>query len=164
MTDEMLELARKNQAKAGATNVEFLRGTIESIPLPDDSVDVIISNCVINLSADKDRVLREAFRVLRPGGRFAVSDIVIRRELPDAVRESMSLWTGCIAGALLEGEYVGKLRAAGFTKIEVEPTRVYTEDDAAEMASSSCCSGDMTGLLKALDGAVMSAFIRATKP
>jgi arsenite methyltransferase len=163
MTDEMLELARKNQAKAGATNVEFLRGTIESIPLPDNSVDVIISNCVINLSANKDQVLREAFRVLRPGGRFAVSDIVIRRELPDTVRESMSLWTGCIAGALLEGEYVGKLRAAGFTDIEVEPTRNYTKDDAAEMASSSCCSGDLAGLLNSLDGAVMSAFVRATK-
>jgi arsenite methyltransferase len=164
MTDEMLELARKNQAKAGATNVEFLRGTIESIPLPDNSVDVIISNCVINLSANKDQVLREAFRVLRPGGRFAVSDIVIRRELPDAARKSMSLWTGCIAGALLESEYVGKLQAAGFTGIQVEPTRVYTKDDAAEMASSSCCCGDLTGVLDALDGAAMSAFIRATKP
>jgi arsenite methyltransferase len=164
MTDEMLELARKNQAKAGATNVEFLRGTIESIPLPDNSVDVIISNCVINLSANKDQVLGEAFRVLRPGGRFAVSDIVIRRELPDAVRKSMNLWTGCIAGALAEGEYVNKLRAAGFTGIQVEPTRIYTKDDAAEMASSSsCCGADVTGVLNALDGAVMSAFIRATK-
>jgi ubiquinone/menaquinone biosynthesis C-methylase UbiE len=164
MTDEMLELARANQAKAGATNVEFLRGTIETIPLPRSSVDVIISNCVINLSADKDQVLREAFRVLKPGGRLAVSDIVIRRELPDAVRKSMNLWTGCVAGALLETEYVAKLRAAGFTDIEVEPTRIYTQDDAAEMASSSCCSRDVTSLLEGLDGAVMSAFVRAQKP
>jgi arsenite methyltransferase len=164
MTDEMLDLAQKNKAKAGATNVEFLKGTIEAIPLAGNAVDVIISNCVINLSVDKDQVLREAFRVLKPGGRFAVSDIVIRRELPESVQKSMNLWTGCVAGALLEADYVAKLRAAGFTDIEVEPTRVYTKDDAAEMASSSCCGGDMSETLAGLDGAVMSAFIRARKP
>jgi SAM-dependent methyltransferase len=164
MTDEMLDLAQKNKAKAGVTNVEFLRGTIEAIPLPAAAVDVIISNCVINLSVDKDQVLREAFRVLKSGGRFAVSDIVIRRALPESVQKSMNLWTGCVAGALLEGEYVAKLRAAGFTDVEVEPTRVYTKDDAAEMASSSCCGGDMATTLAALDGAIMSAFIRAKKP
>jgi len=163
MTDEMLDVAMKNKAKAGATNVEFLKGHIEAIPLPASSVDVIISNCVINLSTDKDKVLREAFRVLRPGGRVAVSDIVVRRELPEAVKRSMELWSGCIAGALLESEYVGKLEAAGFTDIEVEPTRVYTKDDAAEMASS-CCGGEAEAAIKALDGAVMSAFIRAKKP
>jgi ubiquinone/menaquinone biosynthesis C-methylase UbiE len=163
MTDEMLDLAQKNKAKAGVKNVEFLKGTIEAIPLPAASVDVIISNCVINLSADKDQVLREAFRVLRPGGRLAVSDIVVRRELPDAVKKSMALWTGCVAGALLESEYVAKLSAAGFTDIQVEPTRIYTKDDAAEMASSACCGGDMTEALAELDGAVMSAFVRAKK-
>ena len=164
MTDEMLDLAMKNKAKAGATNVEFLKGTIEAIPLPGSAVDVIISNCVINLSSDKDQVLREAFRVLRPGGRFAVSDIVIRRELPEAVQKSMEMWTGCVAGALLESEYIAKLRAAGFTDIHVEPTRVYTKEDAAEMASSACCGGDLTAALSDLDGAVMSAFVRAKKP
>jgi len=163
MTDEMLDVAVKNKAKAGATNVEFLKGHIEAIPLPASSVDVIISNCVINLSTDKDKVLREAFRVLRSGGRLAVSDIVVRRELSEPVKRSMEMWSGCIAGALLEAEYVGKLKAAGFTSIEVEPTRVYTKDDAAEMASS-CCGGEAEATLKALDGAVMSAFIRATKP
>ena len=163
MTDDMLALARENQRQADLHNVEFLKGEIENIPLPDNSVDVIISNCVINLSADKDRVLREAFRVLRSGGRLAVSDIVVRRELPESAKRSMDLWSGCIAGALLEAEYVGKLKAAGFTSIEVEPTRVYTKDDAAEMASS-CCGGEAEATLKALDGAVMSAFIRATKP
>ncbi len=173
MTKEMLEVARANQAKAGATNVEFLEGTIESIPLPEGAVDVVISNCVINLSGDKDQVLREAFRVLAPGGRLAVSDIVIRRELPASVRKDMELWTGCVAGALLESDYVGKLGAAGFTDITVEPTRVYTREDAAEMLSSSpapeqtssCCGGgSIDAKLAALDGAVMSAFIRATKP
>ncbi|HEY5284360.1 MAG TPA: arsenite methyltransferase, partial [Polyangia bacterium] len=165
MTDEMLALAEKNKAKAGATNVEFLSGTIEEMPLPDGAVDVIISNCVINLSSDKDKVLREAFRVLRPGGRFAVSDIVLRRELPEAERKSLNLWTGCVAGALVESDYVTKLRDAGFRDITVEPTRVYTKDDAAEMAStSSCCGGDTTATLAALDGAIMSAFIRAKKP
>ncbi len=164
MTDEMLELANQNKAKAGATNVEFLRGTIENIPLPGKTADVIISNCVINLSGDKDQVLREAFRVLKPGGRLAVSDIVIRRELPEPVRKSMELWTGCVAGALLEHEYVEKLRAAGFTDIRVEPTRIYTREDASEMASSACCGDDVTAALATLDGAVMSAFVRATKP
>jgi len=165
MTDEMLELAEQNRAKAGATNVEFLRGTIESIPLPDRAVDVIISNCVINLSADKDKVLREAFRVLRPGGRFAVSDIVLRRELPEDLRRSLNLWTGCVAGALVEGDYIAKLRGAGFQDITVEPTRVYGKEDAAEMAAtSSCCGGDLSGVLAGLDGAVMSAFIRARRP
>ena len=162
MTDEMLTLAEQNKAKAGATNVEFLRGTIEEIPLPDNAVDVIISNCVINLSGDKDKVLREAFRVLKPGGRFAVSDIVLRRELPEEVRTSLNLWTGCVAGALVESDYVGKLRAAGFGDVTVETTRIYAKDDVAEMAAS-CCGGDLTPTLAALDGAVMSAFIRAKK-
>ncbi len=163
MTDEMLELAQQNKAKSGVTNVEFLRGNIESIPLPANSVDVIISNCVINLSTDKDKVLREAFRVLRPGGRFAVSDIVLRRELPESARQSMQLWTGCVAGALVESDYVQKLKQAGFKDVQVEPTRVYSKDDTAEMASSSCCGQELTEALNALDGAVMSAFVRATK-
>lgn len=163
MTDEMLDLAMKNKAKAGATNVEFLKGTIEAIPLPSAAIDVILSNCVINLSTDKDQVLREAFRVLKPGGRFAVSDIVVRRELPPAIQKSMELWAGCVAGALLEKDYVAKLRAAGFTDIEIEPTRVYTKDDAMEMADSSCGPALETAL-QGLDGAVMSAFIRAKKP
>ena len=163
MTDEMLDLAMRNKAAAGATNVEFLKGHIEAIPLPGASIDVIISNCVINLSTDKDTVLREAFRVLRPGGRLAVSDIVVRRELPPAVKTSMELWSGCVAGALLEADYVAKLRAAGFTDVEVEPTRIYTKDDTAEIASS-CCGEETDAALKALDGAVMSAFIRARKP
>ncbi len=162
MTDEMLVLAQQNKEKAGATNVEFLKGNIEAIPLPAKSVDVIISNCVVNLSPDKDQVLREAFRVLKPGGRFAVSDIVIRRELPAAAKKSMELWTGCIAGALLESEYLEKLTRAGFTNVSVEPTRIYSKDDTAEMASS-CCGEDVEIALSALDGAVMSAFIRATK-
>jgi arsenite methyltransferase len=163
MTNEMLALAEQNKAKAGAANVEFLKGTIEEIPLPDGAVDVIISNCVINLSGDKDKVLREAFRVLRPGGRFAVSDIVLRRELPESARKSMTLWTGCVAGALVESDYVAKLRSAGFRDITVEATRIYDRDDAAEMASS-CCGGDVSETLAALDGAIMSAFIRARKP
>jgi ubiquinone/menaquinone biosynthesis C-methylase UbiE len=162
MTDEMLDVAMKSKAKSGVTNVEFLKGHIEAIPLPGSAVDVIISNCVINLSTDKDKVLGEAFRVLRPGGRFAVSDIVVRRELPSEVKKSMELWSGCIAGALLESEYIEKLKAAGFTDIKVEPTRIYTQDDAAEMAS--CCGAEAEATLKALDGAMMSAFIRAKKP
>ena len=163
MTDEMLALAEENKRKSGLTNVEFLKGEIEIIPLPDHSVDVIISNCVINLSGDKDRVLREAFRVLKPGGRLAVSDVVIRRALPETIRKSMEMWMGCVAGALLEEEYVEKLRAAGFTDIEVEPTRVYTEQDAAEMAGS--LGGDeLKAALETVDGAVMSAFVRARKP
>lgn len=167
MTDEMLALANANKAKAGATNVEFLRGTIENIPLPTDTADVIISNCVINLSADKDQVLREAMRVLKPGGRFAVSDIVLRKPLPESAKKSMELWTGCIAGALLDSEYESKLRAAGFTEIGIEPTRIYDKSDAEQMAAgvgSSCCGGDLDQTLSALDGAVMSAFIRARKP
>jgi SAM-dependent methyltransferase len=162
MTDEMLDLAMKNKEKAGATNVEFLKGNIEAIPLPASSVDVIISNCVVNLSPDKDQVMREAFRVLRTGGRFAVSDIVIRRELPAAAKKSMELWTGCIAGALLESEYTDKLKTAGFTDITVEPTRIYSKDDTAAMASS-CTGEELEVAIKALDGAVMSAFVRATK-
>jgi arsenite methyltransferase len=168
MTPEMLEVARSNQAKAGVKNAEFLQGAIESIPLPDAAVDVIISNCVINLSSDKDQVLREAFRVLRPGGRLAVSDIVLRRPLPEAMRKSMELWTGCVAGALVDTEYEAKLCAAGFEQIGIEPTRVYSREDAAEMASSavdSCCAGpELQDALNDLDGAVMSAFVRATKP
>lgn len=163
MTDEMLELAERNKAEAGATNVEFLRGTIEAIPLPDRAVDVIISNCVINLSADKDRVLREAFRVLKPGGRFAVSDIVLRRELPPEARKSLELWTGCVAGALVEADYVARLRATGFTDVSVEPTRVYDREDTAEM-TSSCCGNALGPELGQLEGAVMSAFIRARRP
>jgi len=164
MTDEMLDLARRNATAAGATNVEFLKGDIEAIPLPDASVDVIISNCVINLSTDKDRVLREACRVLRPGGRFAVSDIVIRRALSEPVKRSMFLWTGCISGALEEHEYRAKLEAAGFTGVEVDPTRIYSRDDTAEMAKAAESDRDVEATLAALDGAVMSAFIRAQKP
>jgi arsenite methyltransferase len=163
MTDEMLELANANKKKAGATNVEFLRGNIENIPLPSNTADVIISNCVINLSGDKDQVLREAFRVLKPGGRLAVSDVVVRKPLGDAARKSMELWTGCIAGALVDVDYEAKLKAVGFERIGIEPTRIYTQDDVAEMAASS--SGPETeAALRSLDGAVMSAFVRATKP
>jgi arsenite methyltransferase len=167
MTDEMLELANQNKAKAGATNVEFLRGTIESIPLPSNTADVIISNCVINLSGDKDAVLREAFRVLKPGGRLAVSDIVLRKSLPEAARKSMELWTGCIAGALLDVEYESKLLAVGFEDVGIEPTRVYDESDTKEMAAGAAfpCGGpELDETLRALQGAVMSAFVRATKP
>jgi SAM-dependent methyltransferase len=168
MTDEMLALANANKAKAGATNVEFLRGNIESIPLPSNTADVIISNCVINLSSDKDQVLREAMRVLKPGGRLAVSDIVLRKPLAEPARKSMELWTGCIAGALLDSEYEAKLRAAGFTDIGIEPTRVYDKKDAEQMAvaamASSCCGSDVDEALSSLDGAVMSAFVRARKP
>jgi arsenite methyltransferase len=162
MTDEMLALARENQLKAGATNVEFLKGTIESIPLPDNSVDVIISNCVINLSSDKDAVLREAFRVLKPGGRFAVSDVVVRGEVPPDVRRSMELWVGCIAGALEDREYETKLRAAGFEHVEVEPWRIYQVDDARALLSESGI--DVERMAPALDGKFASAFVRASKP
>ena len=162
MTDEMLELANRNKASAGAENVTFLKGTIESIPLPDASVDVVISNCVINLSADKDQVLREAFRVLRAGGRFAVSDIVLTRDLPEAAQRSMELWTGCVAGALTESDYQAKLEAAGFTDVGFEATRVYTKADIVEMTSDTCCGGS-SAPYEGLDGAVMSAFIRAKK-
>ncbi len=162
MTDEMLALARENQRKAGVANVEFLKGEIEQVPLPDASVDVIISNCVINLSADKQRVLREAFRVLRPGGRFAVSDVVVRGEVPEAVRRSMELWVGCVAGALEEQEYVRLLTTAGFTDVGVEPTRVYEFADARAVLSGAGLDADT--LARDIAGRVMGAFIRARKP
>src|SRR3954447_27038832 len=162
MTDEMLALAKENQRKAGATNVEFLKGTIEAIPLPDNSVDVIISNCVINLSNDKDAVLREAFRVLKPGGRFAVSDVVVRGDVPVDVRRSMELWVGCIAGALEESEYERKLRTAGFADVELETWRVYKVDDArAYLAETGV---DVDALAPQLEDKFVSAFIRARKP
>jgi arsenite methyltransferase len=162
MTDEMLALARENQRRAGVDNVEFLRGRIEAIPLPDSSVDVIISNCVINLSGDKDKVLAEAFRVLKPGGRFAVSDVVTRGALPPEVRESLALWTGCVAGALDEREYVDKLERAGFGAASVEPTRIYQAEDARGFLESAGVDADR--MAAELDGKVMGAFIRATKP
>jgi ubiquinone/menaquinone biosynthesis C-methylase UbiE len=162
MTDEMLALARENQRKAGIENVEFLKGEIENIPLPGNSVDVIVSNCVINLSADKDRVLREAFRVLRPGGRFAVSDIATRGEIPAEIRRSISLWVGCMAGALEESEYKSKLAAAGFVEIEVEPTRVYRAEDAREFLATEGI--DAAAIAPQVDGKFISAFIRARKP
>jgi ubiquinone/menaquinone biosynthesis C-methylase UbiE len=162
MTDEMLALARENQAKAGVENVEFLKGEIEHIPLPDNSVDVIISNCVINLSADKDRVLREAFRVLKPGGRFAVSDVVTRGEVPAEVRRNMLLWVGCIAGALADESYRAKLAEAGFEQVEVEPTRVYNIEDARAFLSGQ--GVDVDAMAPQVEGRFMSAFIRATKP
>jgi len=162
MTDEMLALANENKRKAGAENVEFLKGEIESIPLPDNTVDVIISNCVINLSADKDSVLREAFRVLKPGGRFAVSDVVTRGEIAPEVRQSVLLWVGCIAGALEENEYRGKLAAAGFEQIEIEPTRIYRVEDAREFLSSSGI--DVDAIAAQVDEKFMSAFVRAMKP
>jgi len=162
MTDEMLALARENRRKAGATNVEFLKGTIEEIPLPDQSVDVIISNCVINLSEDKDAVLREAFRVLKPGGRFAVSDVVIRGPVPSEIRRSMELWVGCVAGALEEEEYAAKLKGAGFKSVEVEPWRVYQIDDARAFLAESGI--DVDQLAPQVDGKIASAFIRARRP
>jgi SAM-dependent methyltransferase len=162
MTDDMLALARENQRQAGAANVEFLKGEIENIPLPDNSVDVIISNCVINLSADKSRVLREAFRVLRPGGRFAVSDVVVRGEVPDEVRQSMLLWVGCIAGALEENDYRARLVAAGFTGVEIEPTRTYNIEDARHFLSSAGI--DVDSIAPQVEGKFLSAFIHATKP
>ena len=162
MTDEMLALARENQKKAGAENVEFLKGEIEKIPLPDNSVDVIISNCVINLSADKDRVLREAFRVLKPGGRFAVSDVVTRGEMLPEIRERVLLWVGCIAGALEENDYRSKLAAAGFEKIAIEPTRIYRIDDARAFLGGQGI--DVDAIAPQIDGKFMSAFVRATKP
>jgi SAM-dependent methyltransferase len=162
MTDEMLALARENARKAGATNVEFLKGTIEAIPLPDRSVDVIISNCVINLSVDKDAVLREAFRVLKPGGRFAVSDVVIRGELPADVRRSLELWVGCVAGALRDEDYLSKLQAAGFIDAAVEPWRVYQVDDARAFLAEAGI--DVERIAPEIEGKVASAFIRARKP
>lgn len=162
MTDEMLALANANKQKAGVENVEFLKGEIENIPLPDSSVDVIISNCVINLSANKDRVFREAYRVLKPGGRLAVSDVVTRGEMLPEIRQSVLLWVGCIAGALEENEYTAKLTAAGFEQIEVEPTRVYRVDDAREFLSSEGI--DVDAVAPQVDGKFMSAFVRAVKP
>jgi SAM-dependent methyltransferase len=162
MTDEMLALARENQQKAGATNVEFLKGTIERIPLPDSSVDVIISNCVINLSNNKDAVLREAFRVLKPGGRFAVSDVIVRGEVPADLRRNMELWVGCIAGALEEKEYAAKLSAAGFADVEVEAWRVYNVDDARAFLTEG--GVDVDAMAPQVEGRFASAFIRARKP
>lgn len=162
MTDEMLALARENQRKAGVENVEFLRGEIEHIPLPDSSVDVIISNCVINLSADKDQVLREAFRVLKPGGRFAVSDVVTRGAVPDDVRQNVLLWAGCIAGALDDEMYATKLARAGFHNIEIEPTRIYNIEDARTFLTGQ--GVDVDAIAPQVEGKFMSAFIRATKP
>jgi SAM-dependent methyltransferase len=162
MTDEMLALARENQRKAGIANVEFLKGEIEQIPLPEDSVDVIISNCVINLSADKDRVLREAFRVLVPGGRLAVSDVVVRGPVPVEIRRSVELWIGCVAGALEETEYRAKLAAAGFEDIALEPTRVYRVEDAREFLAGAGLDAD--AIAPTVDGRFMSAFVRARKP
>ena len=162
MTDEMLELARENQRQAGATNVEFLKGDIEHIPLPDNHVDVIISNCVINLAADKDAVLREAFRVLKPGGRFAVSDVVTRGEMHPEIRSKVLLWVGCIAGALEELDYATKLRNAGFENVDLEPTRVYRVDDAKSFLEQNGL--DVEAMRSEVDGRFMSAFVRGTKP
>lgn len=162
MTDEMLALARENQKKSSVENVEFLRGEIENIPLPDNSVDVIISNCVINLSADKDRVLREAFRVLKPGGRFAVSDVVVRGDIPNDVRKNVELWVGCIAGALRDTEYSDKLKAAGFGQVEIEPTRIYNIEDARQFLTRE--GVDVDAIAPQVDRKFMSAFIRAVKP
>ncbi len=162
MTDEMLSLARANREKSGIANVEFLKGEIENIPLPDNSVDVVISNCVINLSVDKGRVLREAFRVLKPGGRFAVSDVVVRGEMPPEVRRSVLLWVGCVAGALEESEYRTKLAAAGFESISLEPTRIYKLDDARDFLAGEGI--DVEAIAPQVDGKFMSAFVRAKKP
>jgi len=162
MTDEMLALARANQKKAGVENAEFLKGAIENIPLPENSVDVIISNCVINLSGDKDRVLAEAFRVLNPGGRFAISDVVVRGEVPTEIRRSMELWVGCIAGALEENQYREKLARAGFESIEIEATRVYRADEARDFLAAAGLDPDTVG--PQIDGKFISAFVRAVKP
>jgi arsenite methyltransferase len=162
MTEEMLELARENQRKAGVENVEFLRGEIEAIPLPDESVDVIISNCVVNLSTDKRRVIREAFRVLKPGGRFAVSDVVVRGELPPPVRRNMELWVGCVAGALTEADFRTHLTAAGFEDVEIEPTRIYEFADARAFLSEAGMDSEV--LAREVGGCVMGAFVRARKP
>jgi ubiquinone/menaquinone biosynthesis C-methylase UbiE len=162
MTDEMLALARENQKKAGIQNVEFLRGAIENIPLPDNSVDVIISNCVINLSGDKDRVLAEAFRVLKPGGRFAVSDMVVRGAVPSDIRRSVELWVGCVAGAMEENEYREKLQRAGFVSIDLDPTRVYKVEEAREFLSAAGL--DVDAVAPQIEGKFMSAFVRAVKP
>jgi ubiquinone/menaquinone biosynthesis C-methylase UbiE len=161
MTDDMLALARENQKRAGVENVEFLKGEIENIPLPDNSVDVIISNCVINLSSDKDRVLREAHRVLKPGGRFAVSDVVVRGDVPAEIRRSLLLWVGCIAGALGDQEYVSKLTQAGFESIEIEPTRVYSLEDARTVLAGQGI--DVGAIAPQVEGKFISAFVRARK-
>ncbi|MFO1330705.1 MAG: arsenite methyltransferase [Rubrivivax sp.] len=162
MTDPMLALAQENKARSGLTNVHFLKGEIEHIPLPANSVDVIISNCVINLSADKDRVLREAFRVLRPGGRFAVSDVVVRGEVPESIRRNMELWIGCVAGALRDTDYIAKLQAAGFEEATIEVTRVYTADDAKDFLAGQ--SAPLQELAREVDGRFVSGFVRARKP
>ena len=162
MTDEMLALARENQRKAGVSNVEFLKGEIENIPLPDNSVDVIISNCVINLSADKDRVLREAFRVLKPGGRFAVSDVVVTGDIPAVIRKNVELWIGCVAGALRDTDYASKLADAGFEDIAIEPTRIYDVADARQFLAGQGI--DVDAIAAQVDGKFMSAFVRASKP
>ncbi len=162
MTDEMLALAEENKRKSGLANVEFLKGEIENIPLPESSVDVIVSNCVINLSGDKDRVLREAFRVLKPGGRLAISDVVVRGEVPQEIRRSMELWVGCVAGALSDAEYREKLAAAGFEDVEIEPTRVYNIDDAREFLGPAGI--DVERVAAAVEGKFISAFVRAKKP
>ncbi len=162
MTDEMLALARENQHKAGVENVEFLKGEIENIPLPDNSAHVVISNCVINLSGDKDRVIQEAFRVLKPGGRFAVSDVVVRGDVPPEVRRSMELWVGCIAGALSDSEYISKLAKAGFDSIDIEPTRVYSVADAKQFLAAEGI--DAEEIAPQVEGRFISAFIRAVKP
>ena len=162
MTDDMLALAERNKAASGLSNVHFLKGEIEAIPLPANSVDVIISNCVINLSGDKDRVLREAFRVLKPGGRFAVSDVVVRGEIPAAVRRSMELWAGCVAGALTDEDYLARLAAAGFEDAAIEVTRVYGTDDARELFAGQ--GAEIEGTAQAVDGKLVSAFVRARKP
>ena len=162
MTDQMLALAQENKRKSGLSNVHFLKGEIEHIPLPANSVDVIISNCVINLSADKDRVLREAFRVLKPGGRFAVSDVVVRGEMPETIRRNMELWIGCVAGALRDADYIAKLRAVGFEDAAIEVTRVYTAEDAAEFLAGQ--STQLQQLAREVDGRFVSGFVRARKP
>jgi ubiquinone/menaquinone biosynthesis C-methylase UbiE len=162
MTDEMLALANENKKKAGAENVEFLRGEIEHIPLPDNSVDVVISNCVINLSADKSQVLREAFRVLKPGGRFAVSDVVTRDQIREEVRKNVLLWVGCVAGALDEADYRHKLQSAGFAEVDIEPTRIYKVEDAREFLATEGIDADL--IAPEMGEKIMSAFIRAVKP
>jgi len=162
MTDQMLALARENQKKAGIQNVEFLKGQIENIPLPENGVDVVISNCVINLSADKDRVLAEAYRVLRPGGRFAVSDVVVRGDVPPEIRRNIELWVGCVAGALKDSEYMSKLTAAGFEDVTIEPTRVYKVEDARQFLSAQGVDAD--AIASQVEGKFVSAFIRAKKP